>query len=84
MKNCLLKNAKFIEASFNEVITTNVIFDNNDFTSSQFYGNDFKNIDFSTSIISNITTDLKSIKKILINTNQAIDLVTLLDVKVIE
>lgn len=80
IKNCLFKNTSFIEANFLEVITNNLNIDTCDFTSSQFYNNDFKGVDFSTSSLFNITTDLKSIKKVIVNSNQAIDLAVLLDI----
>lgn len=78
----MFKNTSFIESNFLEILSNDLTVDNCDFNNSQFYNNDFKNIDFSTSSITNITTDLKSIKKITVNSNQAVDLVVLLDVNV--
>ena len=82
IKNSQFQNSNFDDSNFLEVLTNHLEVGECSFLNSQFYNNDFKDVDFSTSTLTNITTDLKSIKKIFVNKDQAIDFSTLLDIQI--
>ena len=71
-----------MDSRFFDIESSKLKLQNCNFAKCQFYNNDFVNVDFSDSNIDNITTDLKSIKKIIVNQDQAISLATLLDITV--
>lgn len=85
--NSKLKDSKFdkcdcSDSSFFDIVSNKIEVNDVNFANCQFYNDDFSNIDFSNSNIDNITTDLKSIKKIIVNQDQAIALAALLDITV--
>ena len=76
-KDTVLRNSNFQENKFK-----NIIFKNADLTQSQFFKTSLRNIDLSESIIDGIILSVEDIKGAIINEFQAIDLITLLGVKI--
>ena len=84
-----LNNVKFINSSFREsrmleCAMKNVIIDNIDFSKSEIINTPLNNIDLSTSKIDSIKTDLKSIKGMIVDYHQSMDLIGLLGIKIKE
>lgn len=84
IKNIIIKDTNMKESNFIENKISDLEFDNVDLEKSEINNTLFKGTDFSSCNISGITTDLISLKGIKINTNQAIELVGLLGVEIVE
>ena len=69
-------------SNFQENKIKNLVFKNVDLTQAQFFKTSLNGIDFSDSIIDGIIISISDIKGAIINQFQAIDLISLLDVKV--
>jgi len=82
LKNIKLANSNFKESTIMECNIKNMIVDSINFNKSDIINTPLKDIDFSNSKIDGISTDLNSIKDMIINYYQAMDLVGLLGVKI--
>jgi uncharacterized protein YjbI with pentapeptide repeats len=82
LENVAFDNTGLRSSNFQENKLKNIIFKQADLTQSQFFKTSLKNLDFSDSIIEGLAVGLEDIKGATINQFQAIDLVSLLGVKV--
>lgn len=82
MKSILFKNTILRNANFQENKLKNIIFKEADLTQAQFFKTSLNGIDFSDSIIEGIAVSIEDIKGTIINEFQAIDLISLIGVKV--
>jgi uncharacterized protein YjbI with pentapeptide repeats len=73
-----------MESNFYNVELNKIEFTKVDFTSTEFYKTSLKNIDFSTSIIDSIKITPDCIKGMKVNTLQALDLVKVLEIEIVE
>lgn len=82
IQNSMLTNSNFKESRIMSCILKNNIIENIDLSKSDILDTSLKDIDLSSSNISNIKIDLKSIKGAVINFEQSMDLIGLLGVKI--
>ena len=77
----IFTNSEFLETTFLENKLKNVEFVKIDFSRSEIRNCDMAEVDFSSCILNDISIDLESMRGIIIDRFQAIDLVRLLGVK---
>ena len=82
LKNIKLSNSNFKESTFMECIIKNAIITDINFNKSEILNTPLKDIDLSSNNLEGISTDLNSIKGMIINYYQAMDLIGLLGVKI--
>ena len=82
IQNTKITNSNFKESRIMSCTLKNNIIENIDLSKSDIIDTSLKDIDLSSSNISNIKTDLKSIKGAIINFEQSMDLIALLGVKI--
>ena len=82
IQNTKIVNSNLIESRIMSCNLKNIIIDNVNFTHSEIINTPLKDIDLSNSNLSGINTDLNSIKGIIINSYQAMDLIGILGVKI--
>ena len=81
-QDCILKYSSFINVKLKDSKFAKCNCSDSSFFDTVSSKLEIDTVDFSNSNIENITTDLKSIKKITVNQEQAISLATLLDITV--
>lgn len=84
LKNVELLNSNFKESTILECNIKNIILNSIDFTNSEILNTPLKDIDLSNTNLLNLNTDLYSIKGMIINQYQAMDLIQILGVKIKE
>lgn len=77
-------DTSFEEARFFEMILRDVEFTNLNFTKTEILETSLKDIDLSKSVIEGIVIDLQSLKGVVVNSNQAVQLCGLLDINIVE
>lgn len=82
MQNSKLTNSNFKESRIMSCTLKNNIIENIDLSKSDIIDTSLKDIDLSSSNISNIKIDLKSVRGVVINFEQSMDLIGLLGVKI--
>ena len=82
LKNIKLVNSNFKESTIMECNIKNTLIDNINFSRSEIIKTPLKDIDLSSSNIEGISTDLNSIKGMIIDFEQSMDLIGLLGVKI--
>ena len=82
IENVLFENTVLKNSNFQENNLKNIIFKNADLTQAQFFKTSLKDIDFSESTIDGITVLTEDIKGAIINEFQAIELISLLGIKI--
>ena len=84
IQNTKIINSNFKESRIMSCNLKNIIIEDVNFSNSEFINTSFKDIDLSSCNIDGIKTDLSSIKGVIINFHQLIDLIGLLGVKIKE
>lgn len=84
IQNSELTNSNFKESRIMSCTLKNIIIEDVNLSKSDIIDTSLKDIDLSSSNTDSIKVDLKSIKGVIINFEQAIDLIGLLDVKIKE
>ena len=82
LKNISLKNCDLTELSLIETKIENLNFDNCNLTRADIYNTCMNKVDLSNSNIDNIKVDINSIKGVIVNSYQAISIVSLLGIEV--
>ena len=82
IKDVKIEQSDLTESSFIETKIKNLTLDNVNLSNSEIINTSFNNLDLSTCNINNIKTDLSSLRGTKVSVDQALSIVTMLDITI--